>query len=746
MADVLDTVRDYTQQHPAAFATAFAFALPGTYLFITRSPVACTTPVVDAIAKTVGFCQPSHRPSYSPAANFPDRPVDYLSPNLRLDAPMSQWTDKPTHTSILRALGSTRKNILTLVGTTSKHLHGDPKDLFSMIENLWAHEYSSPRCFQVAFSAALPGAFQIMARRQPSSWVARHQTHFTNGLHVLALIIVANQRISLQDLLVTALVMMFFEILQRIVHPEVGNNMSAAAEKLLPSTHSAAADADLVRAPKVIIATTGSDVVVRDFAALQSQDKEITRLKQNLTEVKTSDKTKEDDLKQTRDDLRNARQSLTQTCAEYSTLRDEMKTIKSTVGRDHQAIIYRKDIELFALRKSVEQKENQFKETCAKFDEIARQHKTVLELKDVQILSLQDRVAYLERQFIVPVEESPGIIEPQTAVQIKLLRVSGRNSLEQEALVEDKDAAISKLKSQLSEAQRNFNRVQEELRRAWDASSNVQNALNNERHQHKQTHDKLLEATLRLEDEVKGASQKNSPTRLPTIDEQDQIELEAMFNAAQQDNLRLYSELETADKNLRETAARLTAIEQELEASREHLRLEKAINEDMGTARPSLVHRVHYQRMEGQLKDSRDEIATKDEEIKRLKKGTTDKEGEVSELMKIKEAVENAKSQIEEQNEELKRSITALEATKEQLMLDHERLAKHRARERVSSGDHASARSSGATLITDPSLPMVVTSDIPLPARPATIAGESSILGTPELTRASMISNERSAT
>ena len=41
--------------------------------------------------------------------------------------------------------------------------------------------------------------------------------------------------------------------------------------------------------------------------------------------------------------------------------------MKQTLGRDHQAVIYRKDIELFALRKANEQKENHIKDREVSF-------------------------------------------------------------------------------------------------------------------------------------------------------------------------------------------------------------------------------------------------------------------------------------------------------------------------------------------------------------------------------------------
>jgi hypothetical protein len=55
--------------------------------------------------------------------------------------------------------------------------------------------------------------------------------------------------------------------------------------------------------------------------------------------------------------------------------------------------------------------------------------------------------------------------------------------------------------------------------------------------------------------------------------------------------------------------------------------------------------------------------------------------------------------------------VSELKATKAQLMQDHERLAIQRTRLRISSVEHASARSSGATLIRESSPPLTNPSD-----------------------------------
>ncbi|KAF2118686.1 hypothetical protein BDV96DRAFT_361291 [Lophiotrema nucula] len=747
MAGVLESVRDYAHHHPTSLATGLIIALPGTYFLITGRSIPCATPGVETLAKTAGLCQESDSPAYSPAATIQRALSVYHSQHpidLRLHLPESRWADNSSTAFISRILTGTSRNINALITEAGNYLRLDLDQLSRMLEGRWSQHYDLHRFASVAISTALPGIFLTFARNHPDSWAARHQTEVANALHVLALITVANQRLSVQDVIVTALVMVSFEALRRSYG--LTTTPRSAIETLLSSTHSVVAESDIVKPPNGSVVENEYGVASRNFALVDAKEEELTQLRKELVVAKTSDKSKDNELKRTEDDLHHARQTLTETFSEYSTLRDEMKTIKTTIGRDHQAIIYRKDIELFALRKSNEQKENYIKERDAKFDDLHRQHKAVLDVKESQIQSLKDRVAQLEGQQMTPFaeQETPGETTPQTAVQVKLLRVSGRTSLELDASPAEKDAEIARLKAELGDVQKasleTLPRVQDELRRAWDASSEVLNALNDERRQHKQTQDKLREAVLRLEEEARASSQINSPARLPTIQEQDRTELEVMFNATQQDNLRLYSELEAADKRAREADALVSTNEQELNSLKEQLRLEKAINEDMENARPSLVHRVHYQRMEGQLKEASIQLATKDEEIQGLQKAATSRVSEADDIRKEKEAAEQAKAQAVEENEQLKKSVAELESTKEQLMLDHERLAKHRTRERTTSSDHASARSSGATLITEPTFH---TSDVPLPERPVTIAGETStISGTPETNRFSMILND----
>lgn len=739
MTAIFDSVRDYAHSHTmSVVAAGLIIVLPGTYLYITGKSIPC------AVA---GICSSVPSPSTSPPAGTTRGLSVYesLHPlDLRLSLPMSTWRDKPARIFVLQGVQDIRRSILALLSMVRERLgirldmSSIPSPVLKFLESHWAHDFLLPRLMTVAVTAALPGVFLLLTHNYPGSRAAKHQTLLANALHVLALIAVANWGVSVQDLLVTTLVIVGFGVFQRPLSQGEARSVSEASapaiETLLSSTHNAVAQTDIV-AP-IAIAKNGClyheeanpDFLARDFAFVTKEDdaadenedekdREMRRLQRLLLEFKTASQNKEIDLKRTQSELKNARSTLTETFTEYSSLRDEMKNLKQTLGRDHQAVIYRKDIELFALRKANEQKENFIKDREAK-----------LERMEVQIRDLKERVG---REKEVNGDSKIEIDnEHQNAVQVKLLRIKGRSSQENDRLLEEKDLEIAQLKEDLtaiSHGSATISRVQDELRRAWDTVSSTQGLLSEERHAHAQTQARLQEVLSR--------SQKNSPTRLPTIEESDKHELEAMFNAAQQDNLRLHAEHEALDKRLRDANARVFIAEQELEALKEQLRLEKAINEDMETARPSLVHRVHYQRMEGMLREVQEKLEASGEEVAELRSKAAAKDGEVDDVKKAKDKAEREQTKLQEQVRALKNSVSELESTKEQLMLDHERLASQRARQRHSgsSAEHTSARSSGATLITDASIhPIFTDAETPLPARPVTVAGDMSIQTTPE--------------
>jgi hypothetical protein len=721
MTALFDTARDYAQSHTTVIATGLFIALPGTYLLISGTSIPCAVGLCCKLATT------SHSALVRPTEGLSFHQITYPL-DQRLSLPTSRWDNKPAPRIILQVIQGIRKNIVTLVNATGDRFGCDFHHILVNLDDRWADRFPLSRFGLVVAATALPPAFLISIRKCPDSWAAKYSNQVVNALHVLALVTVANQRISIQDLLATALVMVSFEAFQRsLISVGAECEDTSAPETLLAQTHSIMAQSDI----KVLLPDTLDNSMQKEPPALSRssiltcKEEEVLRLQRSLTEAKTSEKVKEIEMKRAQADLRTARDTLNETFAEYSSLRDEMKTMKQTVGRDHQTIIYRKDIELFALRKGNEQKENLIKDKDTKLEEVHRVHKATLELKDAQMQNLKERVAFLEKRgnkcTIEGEVKSVSRVKGDQAVQVKLLRVKGRNSLDVERSVEQKEAKISKLKGDLASAAKASEILamkQDELRRAWDATYELQSALSSEQQMHVQTREKLQEVSIQLDEQVKRQSERGSPTRLPTIEEQDKKELETMFNSAQQDNLRLYAELDTLDKRLREANARVFVSDREVDQLREQLRLEKSINEDMETARPSLVHRVHFQRMEGQLKDSHDRISDKEDEILLLKEDIAAKDQDIVDLLKAKADALSDCSALKIEREELKMTIQSLETTKQQLMLDHERLAAHRSRQRTQSSDHASTRSSGATL-TDPNPSLqVVTNDAaeePLP-------------------------------
>lgn len=387
-----------------------------------------------------------------------------------------------------------------------------------------------------------------------------------------------------------------------------------------------------------------------------------------------------------------------------------------------------------------------------------------VEHRELELQNLKEHIRFLEKRVKSSLESDDKVDsatenDAQAAVQLKFLRVRGMNSTEaDERELDEKGEELLKLKAKLADAavvSEQLHTTQVELRRAWGATSDMQQKLDKEKREHAQTQEKLRKAALSFEEACE-RNEQGSPGRLPTIDEQDKQELEAMFNTAQQDNSRLYGEVEALEKRVREANARVFMSEQAAEALREQLVLEKAINDDMETARPSLVHRVHFQRMEGQLKEGREELQAKDEKIEEISKANAEKDDKLEELRKAVDTSFAAQIELRNENQSLKKKLGELETTKMQLMLDHERLARNRTRNRTVSTENASARSSGATLITEPSnhvLSVRPTSleEPPLPARPVSIAPDTpnSIQGTPERllrqdnpNRLSLISND----
>ncbi|OAL02021.1 hypothetical protein IQ06DRAFT_315775 [Phaeosphaeriaceae sp. SRC1lsM3a] len=584
-------------------------------------------------------------------------------------------------------------------------------------------------------STALPGLFLLLILQRPESWAARYRIYLTTALHLLLRTGFTDQQPNFQELVVATLVMVSFDMFQRALEWEQAHassrdksNLSASAisasETSMARQHSV--HSDLAKSDPTIslantercqtIADPGPGVFDTKFSAIDSEEG-IVRLQVALTDLKTANKAKDVLLRRTREELKSARETLNETFAEYCTVRDEMKNIKQNMAREHQAVVYRKDIELFALRKGNEQKEKYIKEHDTKLEEVHKQQKATMELKDTQLQMLKERLAFLDRQASPKFSHDYAeAMEGDHALQVRLLKVKktskravseGAMASEPSGDLGEKDATIANLHEQLAIARKAAEEVvnqQAELSRAWDIVKKVQSALKEERNLHAQTRERLQEMTVKLEEEQQ-RNRTHPSGRLPTIEE-DKDELESMFDKAQEDNLRLYGELEALENRLRDANKRMFNAEQEVNMLREREDAQLK-NDESESARPSVIHHAHFQRMEGYLKESREALAAKANEIDLLKRTIAGKNDYVKDLQAEVDAAVRFHTQDQDEIEQLKQSVAELQATKSQLMRDHERLAIQRTRTQPQFIEHASARSSGTTLIQDlsPRLP-----------------------------------------
>ncbi|OAL44833.1 hypothetical protein IQ07DRAFT_238347 [Pyrenochaeta sp. DS3sAY3a] len=702
MTTVFDNVRNYAQHHPLSVAAGVIIVLPGTYFYITERTNLLNLGRLRS--STRAFPSPEFTSDHS--ANRVQNSLQHLSPTSA-----SSLSRNPFSTVAHKAIESTRKG-RNFIGVGAERQFGNSS-------SHWLSDFPFTRILLVALIAALPGFFLFVARQFPASWASRHQTKLVAVLHFIALASFAHQKLETSGLLLAALVMVAFDVFQRALGPEAAGTTEkdesehqpqtrSAVETLLAQSHSVLGQSGFAHCPKEQIVESGglgpsstaqSGADDTKLTPTDSKDREIVRLQHVLTKLRTTDRAKEVQLRVVRDELQNARDALNETFAEYSNLREELKTVKQTLGRDHQAIIYRKDIELFALRKGNEQKEKYIKEREAKQDEMYRQQKSTIEVKDAQLKLLKDRLASVERTASPKFGfDTKSDEDGDHALEVRLLRVrKGKNSVTPE---EEKDAMIAKLQDDLVAANKTAEAVvnqQAELQRAWEIAKKIQSALREEKEQHVQTREKLQEAVVKIaEHEGQWKNRASVNGRLPTIDEDehDTKELGRMFDAAQEDNLRLYAEVEALERRLRDANSRMFTAVQEADSLREQVKLERKISEDMELVSPSVVHRAHFQRMEAQLKESRDALMAKEEEIELLRNTIAEKDHYVKDLQGEVDAAVNFHTQDQDEIERLKQSIVELQATKEQLMLDHERLASQRTRQRVVSTDRTSARSS----------------------------------------------------
>ncbi|KAF1926708.1 uncharacterized protein M421DRAFT_205278 [Didymella exigua CBS 183.55] len=724
MPGVLHDIQDNIQDHPLiaySIATSLVIVISGTLLHFGGQQFVHTPDFADLF---------SLRYHHQPSGDHRAAAFDSWRPFVqRLQTEVHNLDDHAARTFL--QIGERTREITPLfvaladrLTTTAGH----------SLDHPWIARVPILQVLTVLTLAAL----SLFIRRASGSWIARHRVTTSNSLHFAAFASFVGQGFSSGDWLVAALVMVSFDVFQRALDGDAtandesqhhNNAPLSVVETLLEQTHTHVAESQIVDRPRRSLSRSQKGDPTSIIGPYDSKDRDIVRLQWSLTDLQTAIKAKDVELSLVRQELLNAKDALTKSSADISTLQDDMKAMKQTLGTDHQAIIYRKDIELFALRKGNEQKERYMQEKHTQFSETFKQQRATLELKEAQLNVLKERLAAMERH-ASPKFNHDAIFEQNGngdhALEVRLLRVKkGRRSLSgTSSLEEDKDTIIEQLRRELSAATKAADDVvnqQAELQRAWDISKKIQNALKEERERHDQTKACLQEASAELEEAQQGRRRSRSdpsPGRLPTIEENDQNELEAMFDTAQQENLRLHMEVEALDKRVRDANSRVFLADEEIEALREQLRLEHAINEDMETARPSIVHRVHFQRMEGQLRESRDDMARKDAEVQNLRLTLAGKDRQLEALRADVEVAVKKSELAHDEIEQLRQSVADLETARERLMQDHERLAAQRSRQRVSSAEFTSARTSGATLINEHSPPQRLTSPDDAPPVP----------------------------
>jgi hypothetical protein len=468
----------------------------------------------------------------------------------------------------------------------------------------------------VVITTTLLGILILLARRYPESWTARYQLYIVNTLHLLLLVGFAQNQLSTAELVLATLVMVSFDMFQRALDLD-----AKTTDKSDHSIHASSVAETLMTRDCSVQSGNESQTDVSSESGASDSDtstedskEAMVRLQGALSDLKTANRAKEGLLRRTREELQNARDTLNETFAEYCCLRDEVKTIKQNLAREHQAVVYRKDIELFALRKGNEQKEKYIRDHDAKLEEVFQQQKATVELKDAQLKMLKERLAFLDRQssprFSQEFEEA---MDGDQALEVRMLRVKkaakhadGVHTTPSETPNhdEEKDAIIASLREQLDATKKSADAVvnqQAELSRAWSVVKKVQGSLKEERRLHTQTREQLQELAVKFEEEQQKS--RISPVgRLPTIEE-DKDELESMFDKTQEDNLRLYVEMESLEKRLRDANSRMFNAEQEVHALREQAQQQKNTSDapETALARPSVVHHVHFQRMEMQL-------------------------------------------------------------------------------------------------------------------------------------------------
>lgn len=371
----------------------------------------------------------------------------------------------------------------------------------------------------------------------------------------------------------------------------------------------------------------------------------LAQLQHALADLRTANKAKDVQLRTTRTELKTARDTLATTFAEYCGIRDEMKMLRHNITKEHQAIVYRKDIELFALRKGNEQKEKYIQEHEAKVQE-----------QQEEMSTLKEKLASLGWK--------GAKIDGEEALEVRVLKVKkGRKSISIESLRDE--STINTLRESLAAAQTAAEMQKGELQRAWDIAKNRQAAIKIERELHAQTKEQLQKMT-------EGGG---SPGRLPTITENND-ELEAMYDASQVDNRRLYAENAALETRLRDSNARLFTAAREAE----ELKIQNATQADV-------IQAEHFQRVEAQLTSARCSLTVKEHQLAFLKQALSEKMDKMDEAKEQLDAAVAFHTQDQDEIERLKGVVRELRKANR----EHERLALVKSKSRTSTAGSGTA-------------------------------------------------------
>src|SRR5690242_6531342 len=370
MLRVSNNLQNYIQSHPLpayAIATSFIILLSGTILHISGQALVHTPVLVDFVPL---------RYYSQPAGDHIAAVFDYW-PLFVQQFQISVCILNGHAAKVILQIGKQARKIRSLVIALADRLKAEAPH---QLAHPWIARIPALQVLTV-FGLA---AFWHLISRFSGSRIARHRKATTNLLHFVALVSFVVQGSSSGDWLVAALVMVSFDVFQRALDGDAtadneschqSNAPAPALETLLEQTGSVLVESRIVDLPRRSLSQSQKGDPTSIIGPNDSKDREIVRLQWSLTDLQTAVRAKDVELGLVRQELLNAKDALTKSFADISTLHNDMKAMKQTLAKNHQTVVYRKDIELFALRKGNEQKERHMQEKEAQFSETFKQQR-----------------------------------------------------------------------------------------------------------------------------------------------------------------------------------------------------------------------------------------------------------------------------------------------------------------------------------------------------------------------------------